>query len=500
MIKKLKLNTITSLILEIVKIVSGIILPRFILKMYGSDVNGLVNSIANFLSIISFLELGVGAVIQSSLYKPLANNNDDEISKIMVSAKKFFNRIGTVLIVYIIVLIFVYPLINGGDFGFWYIASIIIAMGIDMVAQYYFGIVNRLLLSSDQKGYIHYSIQIITILINTIACVILINSKVSIQLVKFTTAFIYIIRPIILKIYVEKNYPINYGITYIEEPIKQKWNGIAQHIAAVILDQTDTIVLTVFSTLKNVSIYSVYFLVINGIRTSVISFTNGIQAIFGELWAKNETNKLIIFFEKVEWAIHIGVTFLFGCTMVLIVPFVQVYTKGITDTNYIQPMFAIALTIANAIRCLRLPYNMMILAVGHYKETQHNYIIASILNIVISVITVKMYGLVGVAIGTLVAMLYQTVWMAWYNSKHLLKRSYTTFIKQTLVDTICFGIIIFVKQCFSNELYLSELSYYVWMSIGFKTVFIVAIIVFVVNYIFYKEKFKNLKTVLKIHN
>ena len=491
MIKKLKLNTITSLILEIVKIICGIILPRFILKMYGSNVNGLVNSIANFLSVISFLELGVGAVIQSSLYKPLANKDNNEISKIMVSANKFFSRIGTTLVIYIIALIFIYPLLSSSDFDFWYIASLIIAMGIDMVAQYYFGITNRLLLSSDQKGYIHYSVQIITIIVNTVACILLINNNVSIQIVKFTTAFVYIIRPIILKIYVDRHYSIDYKITYTEEPIKQKWNGIAQHVASVVLNQTDNIVLTVFSTLKNVSIYSVYFLVINGIKTLVMSLTSGIHAIYGELWAKNDKIKLLQFFELSEWAIHTGTVFLYGCTAMLIVPFVQIYTKDVIDTNYIQPVFAFLLTIAHAGHCLRLPYNMMILAAGHYKETQHNYIIASLLNISISIIFVKIYGLIGVAIGTLVAMLYQTIWMAWYNSKNLLQRPYKDFIKQLLVDIICFGLVLIWKDIFVEMYYLTELSYLYWIILAIKSVVIVIVIIAIVNIIFYRSRIES---------
>lgn len=110
----------------------------------------------------------------------------------------------------------------------------------------------------------------------------------------------------------------------------------------------------------------------------------------------------------------------FGCTGVLIVDFVRVYTYGINDADYIQPLFAVLITIANAGHCLRLPYNILILAAGHYKQTQSNYIIAMILNIVVSIATVKMWGLVGVAIGTLIAMAYQTVWMAKYDSKNII--------------------------------------------------------------------------------
>ena len=69
--KRLILNTCSSLIFQVITIVCGFILPRLILEAFGSAVNGLVNSITQFLAIISFLELGVGAVIQSSLYKPL---------------------------------------------------------------------------------------------------------------------------------------------------------------------------------------------------------------------------------------------------------------------------------------------------------------------------------------------------------------------------------------------------------------------------------------------
>ena len=63
--KKLIYNTVSSLIYQIVTIVCGFILPRVILNYYGSEVNGLVNSITQFLQIIAFLDLGIGAVVKN---------------------------------------------------------------------------------------------------------------------------------------------------------------------------------------------------------------------------------------------------------------------------------------------------------------------------------------------------------------------------------------------------------------------------------------------------
>ena len=102
--KRLILNTCSSLIFQVITIVCGFILPRLILEAFGSAVNGLVNSITQFLAIISFLELGVGAVIQSSLYKPLSKKDDVQISKVVVSGQKFFSRLAKILLIYVILL------------------------------------------------------------------------------------------------------------------------------------------------------------------------------------------------------------------------------------------------------------------------------------------------------------------------------------------------------------------------------------------------------------
>ena len=431
-------NTVASLIAQITTLICGFILPRLFLQHYGSEVNGLVNSISQFLSVIAFLELGVGAVVQSSLYKPLAEKDNQQISKVMVSANKFFQRLARILLVYVISLMIIYPFIANQNFGFIYTATLIAAISISSFAQYYFGIVNSLLLNADQRGYIQYNAQTVTIILNTIVCAIMISMNGTIQVVKLVTSLIYLARPVILQIYVNNHYAINWKIKYTQEPIKQKWNGVAQHVASVVLDGTDTIVLTVFSTLSNVSIYSVYFLVVKGVKTLFLSITNGIQALIGELWAKQELEQLKNFFGWIEWLIHTGTTYVFSCTAALIVPFIQVYTLGIRDANYIQPTFAILLTLANAMHCLRLPYNIMVLAAGHYKQTQRNYIVAAILNVVVSVLTVKIWGLIGVAIGTLVAMTYQTIWLAVYDSRNFIYWPLKKVIRQFLVDIINF--------------------------------------------------------------
>lgn len=482
--KKLALNTISSLTLQVVTIVCGFILPRLILGEYGSDVNGLVHSITQFLGVITLLDLGVGAVVQSSLYKPLAENDHDTISKVYVSANRFFRRLAMILLVYIAVLIIVYPPVAAKDWDYLYTAALIGAISINTFSQYYFGIVNTLLLNSDQKGYIQYTAQIVALVLNTAVCAVLINFGASIQIVKLTTSVIFLCRPLYLYYYVKRHYKINQKITYDEEPIKQKWNGMAQHFASFVLSGTDNIVLTLCSTMANVSIYSVYNTVIIGVKNALLSITNGFQSVMGEMLAKKENDKLFHFFGYVEWLMHTGTTLLFGCTGVLIVSFVTVYTKGVDDADYFQPLFAVLIVAANAGHCLRLPYNILILAAGHYKQTQSNYIIAMIMNIVLSVAAVWNFGLIGVAIGTLAAMGYQTVWMAWYDSKNIISWPFKNFVKQCGVDLLT----VVIASVATFKIPMVSDTYF-WFFVRAAEVFAVWVVITgVINYIFYRER------------
>lgn len=476
-------NSISPLIYQVITIICGFILPRLILSHFGTEINGLVNSISQFLGVISFLELGVGAVVQSSLYKPLADNDNINVSKVIASADKFFRKLGYILAIYVGVMLFYYPYLVKQSFGFMFTATLILAISIRSFAQYFFGIVNRLLLMADQKAYIQYIAQTVAIIINTIACYVLIAFDCSVQVVYGMTSLIFFLQPYAIHLYIKKYYALDRKVHYDVEPIKQKWNGVAQHVAAVILSGSDTVVLTIFSTLANVSIYAIYFLPMSGARLVIMSMISGIEALIGNLWAKQDLKELRKVFAWTEWLIHTGTTLIFTLTAVLIVPFVQAYTHGVSDANYIQPLFGILLVAANSGHCLRLPYNIMILAAGHYKQTQHNYIIAAVINIVISIIGVKQFGLIGVTLGTMAAMVYQTVWMAWYNSKNFIQWPMRNFFKQMAVNVVS-ALSIFTVNGYFN---MTGVSYLGWVVLAIKATVCGVFVVFLINYIFYKE-------------
>lgn len=493
--KKLIKNAVSGLVYQITVIVCGLVLPRMMLRHFGSNVNGLVNSVSQFLGIISALDMGVGAVVQSALYRPLADGDEAALSRILASARKFFNKIGAMLAIYILGLTVLYPIIIKGKFGFSYTAALIVAMGISSVAQYYFGAVNQILLLADQKQYIVNNIQTATAILNTLACLALIRLGMSVQLVKLATSLIYVLRILYLALYVKKHYNIEWQIPYSGEPIRQKWNGLAQHLAYVVTEGTDSVVLTIFADLASVSVYSVYHLVVNNIKLLCLSLLGGVQPLLGELWARQDMDSLHGFFGRAEWTIHTGVSFFFSVTAVLVLPFVRVYTDGVTDADYMQPLFAVLMTAAFASYCLRAPYNMMILAGGHYKQTQGSYIAAMLINIGLSIAMVKAWGLVGVALGTLAAMMYQTAWMASYLSKNLLRWPLRIFCRQVAVDGVTVALICLSTgwQAFRHkEWMMEEISYQSWFFLAARVTGTAVIVTIAVNLIFYRGRMEEL--------
>lgn len=476
--QKLKLNMISSLALQLTVFISGIILPRLFIECYGSRVNGLISSIQQFLGFITLGEMGIGAVIQFNLYKPLSEKNWDGISAIVTSANKFFNKLLKCIIVYIVVLAIILPIKVLNQFSYIYTFTLVISISISYIMQYYFGMTYRQLLDADQLSFVRIIPQIIQIIINLIVCVLLIRANISIQVVKIVTSILYSIQPVVIYIYCKKNYPcVDNKMNLNYEPINQKWNGIAQHIASVVLKDTDVVVLTLCSTLENVSIYAVYNLVINGIQIIIESVISNFTSYFGELIAKSKHMELKKKFDDFESMYHVLLTIIFFCIGRLIVPFVSVYTDGIKDANYIVPFFALILTIAQWLYCARLPYHIIIKSAGHYRETQNSAFIEATINVVISVTTVYIWGLVGVALGTAAAMLYRSVYYWFYLKRNILDRP----LKKVLFAYGRDFIIILISYCLTMNFSLTKCTYFSWFILAccvFVTTTAVALVIF----------------------
>lgn len=487
--KKAIANIVTELFVQFINIVCAFIIPKLIIGTYGSEVNGLVTSITQFLAYITLIEAGFGPVIKSILFKPIASKDKDTIAKILKASEKIFREIATIFIVYIIVLCITLPLLLKNKFDSLFTISLIIIIAISTFAEYYFGMTYRLYLQAEQKKYISSIIQIGTLILNTATILILIHFKCSIQAVKLASSLIFVLRPLLQNIYVKKKYNINLKNVDNSYQIKQKWDGLVQHIAYVVHTNTDIVILTLFTNLKEVSVYSVYYMIIEGLKKIMQAFTTGIEATFGDMIAKGEKENLNKSFKMYEGIYLTIATIIFVSTLFLIVPFVSIYTKGITDANYIRPVFAYLMVIAEFIYMIRQLYYSLVKVAGQFKQTKKGAYIEAILNIIISLILVWKYGLVGVTIGTLAAMTIRTIEIIYYTSKHILNRNVWYAFKRIIVIIFEILIIAFIINLIP---YIEINGYKEWIIQAFSYTAVSGIVVISINSFIYKDNVKEI--------
>lgn len=487
---------LAAIIELIVATVAGFIVPHYIIHAYGSSVNGVVSSIRQFLHYIALVESGIGAIGRAGLYKPLADGDYATLSGNYAAIDSFYKKIAYIFLGYTAILTVLYPFLVNRDFDWSFTAILIVILAFSTFIQYYFGITSQTVVQADQKKYIPLLLSTVTVILNTVFTIILINMGASIHIVKIGSALAYTIRPVFLYVYVMKHYRIDKKAKPRNEILKQRWDGLAQHIAFFIHKNTDITVLTVLANIKEVSVYSVYNFAVAGCAKVVNIFSSSLEPAFGNMIAKGEKENLRRRVYLCSTITIQATIILFSTAAVVITPFVKIYTHGITDVNYVRPAFGIIMLIAEAFYCIRLPYQSAVYAAGHFKQTRNGAIIEAVLNITISVILVFFFGLVGVAVGTFISMLFRTSQYIWYYHTKIIgeRDGLASEGKRVLLSMIQIAVILLISF-FIPKFELN--GYTTWLLYSFGIGLLCSAVVLLFSYFFYREQWNDLVKIVK---
>lgn len=485
--KNAVLNVLFTLLKQLAAAVSGLILPRLLMGQYGSEANGLVGSITQFLSYISLMEAGVGGVISASLYKPLYQNDMRQVSGVIEAAKRFYHKIGLMAVLYILALCALYPLIIKSSFDAPYVVSLILILAIGTLAQYFVSLPYMALIKASQRLWLISLFTILTTTLTLIASVILIELDASIHAVKGAACAINLLNPLLMTLYVRKKFALPKA-----EPdnhaIQQRWNGLGHHLAFFIHMNTDIAVLSLFMDLVHVSVYMVYRSVLGVVQSLILSVSESCSAAFGDLLAEGNAEKTNHNFDRFEF-VQTGLSaVLYTITFIMIIPFIRIYTRGIHDADYVQPAFAAVIILAETIYCIRLIYSTVLLSANLYKETQSHAWAEAGINIILSVLLVRSMGLVGIAVGTLMGTIVRGIFDARYLCKNLLHRPIRKTIRLLSVSLAASLLSVFCTV-------LLPLPYHSWLGWAISAACVSAIVVciFSIAYlVFYRKQMNDM--------
>ena len=490
--KKAIKNAVVSIVYQLVAVVCGLITPRLILAAFGSTYNGVISSANQFLEMISVLTLGIAGATRVALYKPIAEGDKNAVSRIVKANKQYMHKVGLAIIIYSAVLCLIYPFISHNDLTHVESAALIAIVSVGVFAQYFFGMSNQTLLSADQSGYIYYLVQLVATIANTLIAVLLIKIGCSIFIVKLGSAVVFFISPMVLNIIVKRKYELDDKCEPDPTAIKGRGAVAFHSIANIIHDNTDLVILTLFTDAKLISVYTVYMLVVGKVRRILLMLTNGLEGAFGNMWAKKELKAFENNFRFFEFLIFSSTSLIFVTVGVLIVPFVKLYTAGVTDVNYILLDFAILVTITETMYCIRHPYLIIVQATGNYEATKKGAAAEATINIITSIILVQFIGLNGVIIGTLIANTFRTVQYALFISNHVIKGSINGSIKRFVWFLVNSIIILGVDVLLDSFIGISGWTGWIIRCVTFTCVGLT--ITAIMSFVFYRSEFKRLVT------
>lgn len=405
-----KKNISTRLASQMITMLCGLVIPRLLLRAYGSETYGITVSVAQLLSYVTLLEGGIGGVARAELYAPLAGKDQARISSVYHGVRHFFRNVALVYLGYSAALgIFFKEIAHVSAFSRGYLFALVMSISVASLGKYMSGLADLTLISADKKNYVNNIVVIITTLANAAVVSVTIALGWDIMAVKLLSSAVFLLRPVFYAAYVKKHYRIDRnGVQKAE--LKQKYSGIGQHIAYFLHTNMDIVLLTIFADARLVAVYSVYNMVIGNIRAIAEAFSNGMEAEFGEMIARGNQVQLRCAVRKYQRLIAAATTVLFGCAGILIVPFVRLYTAGIEDAQYIQPLFALILLLAEALNCLMIPYSALPVASNRIRQTQWGAYAEAALNLVCSLVLMQYHPLLGAAAGTLIATVFRSVY------------------------------------------------------------------------------------------
>ena len=245
--KKAVLNTMISLLFEVVTIISAFLLPRLILNSFGSSTNGITQAVSQFIGYVSLLSAGIGGVTTAALYKPIADKDINKISSIVKATEQFMRKISWIFLIALVIFSAIFPLFLLNEFDYLFSMSLVLILGIGTLGNYYFGLTYRMILTADQKTYVVNLIQIVVLIIHTVVAVLLINGGANIHIVKLAGSIVFLINPIFIYFYVKKRYKIISDIKPDTTAIERRWDAFAHEVANFANNNTDLVILLIFT-------------------------------------------------------------------------------------------------------------------------------------------------------------------------------------------------------------------------------------------------------------
>lgn len=408
-------NTTINILFKLISMLASFVIKTAMIKSMGIQYTGVSSLFTDILTLLSLAELGIGTAITYSLYKPLAEKNYKEIAKYMNFYRRAYSVIGiSVFIVGLLVIPFMPFLVTNVPDVKESITTLYLLYLINTSLSYFLVYKSSLLIANQENYKVTYIQSLFTLVKVVIQTTILISSK-NFYLFLIFDIVITFIQNIVISNKADKDFNEikKYSNLHIEDSERKKLfsNVMAlamYQVSGVIVNSTDSIIVSAFLGTGIVAFMSNYRLIIRSVDGFIVQITASLTPSIGNYVASNELNdKQVVIFRKVSF-ISFCITLLSSMMLLFLTnPFISIWLgKEYVLNNSILVLFVIDYILVNLVRPVATFRN----ANGLFVQGKWRPMVMAIMNIVLSLLLVNRFGITGVLLGTIISRLLTQTW------------------------------------------------------------------------------------------
>jgi O-antigen/teichoic acid export membrane protein len=212
-------------------------------------------------------------------------------------------------------------------------------------------------------------------------------------------------------------------------------------------------------------------------------FKSGLSASFGDVIARDEEKILQKSYSEFEFSYYALITNVYSLAFITIMPFIRIYTSGVTDINYDVPLIGFLFILNGLLYNLKTPQGMLVISAGMFRETRVQTTIQGLIAVIIGLVLTPFIGIYGVLIASILSNIYRDIDLTFFTPRNITKLPVRDTIKRIIIVFISVIIICFP---FLN-IELNPNSYLQWIKYAIMVGIYACIVTLIINVLFDRD-------------
>lgn len=402
-------STASGLFNRCINLLIPFVIRTIMIRKLGSEYLGLNSLFTSIVQVLNLTELGVGSALVFNMYKPIVEDDISALSGLLQLYKNIYRAIGGIILVAGLCTIPALPYLvdtsqlEGTGINLYILFLIYLA---NTAISYFFFAYRKSLLMAHQRqdviSNINSAVHFLLYALQIAVLFIVPNYYVYIILMPvFTIADNLVVAYITRKYYAHIIQYKDSKIVHARSILSSVKYVVGHKVGAVVIQSADSIIISMFLNLTTLTIYGNYYYVISAINGFINVGYNAILAGVGNSIITQSKERMYRLFKDLSYMIFYVVTFCATCMLTLYQPFMEIWM----GPEFMFPMHTVILFVVYfytwQVRVIGLNFKD---AAGMWKNDFLKPYVGLVVNVLLNILLINVWGVDGVLIATIVVM------------------------------------------------------------------------------------------------